>query len=243
MEMKQEFEGDQKRNDEQEHWAKHFEGYDLFQEAYSKYRAMMEFHVDALKDSKRVLDSGAGTGNLTRRLLESGHDVAAIDANENALQYLRDKCKNIDTAGNLIVQQADLSQPLPFLNEAFDGIASSLVIPFVPNYMHYFSENYRVLKSGGVFTLSTAIPKEGSMDALMQDIETEATKRGILPEHEEAFKRMWETSRQNERTVLEKGVSIEALVTALEEVGFVDIEKPEEQPYGEYVVFMIARKA
>src|SRR3989338_8961475 len=76
-----------------EHWEAHFKFYDLFQMNYSKYRFMLDFHRKALKRSFLILDSGAGTGNLTLELLKEKHQVVAIDNNEPALKILLCKCK------------------------------------------------------------------------------------------------------------------------------------------------------
>ncbi|MBU1083416.1 class I SAM-dependent methyltransferase [Patescibacteria group bacterium] len=229
-------------SEQQEHWTKHFEGYDVFQEAYPSYVRMMEAHVDALSDCQLILDSGAGTGNLTVRLLKSGRDVIAVDSNKDALKYLYDKCSNVDVLGTLETKQLDLSKPLPFADDIFDGIVSSLVIPFVSPHKEYFSENFRVLKPGGLFSISAAVPKEGAMDALMQDIGIKATESGILPEHKDVFNRMWETSRQNEKTILQNGLIADELVAMLEEVGFTDVTVSKEQPYDGYVVWITANK-
>ena len=50
-----------------------------------------------MKKCKLVLDSGAGTGNVTEELLKKGHIVYAIDTSKKALDILREKCTKYDS--------------------------------------------------------------------------------------------------------------------------------------------------
>ncbi len=77
-----------------EHWDAHFRFYDMRQMAHSKYLATLDFHRKALQSQYFVLDSGAGTGNLTIKLLEDGHRVIAADANAYGLQNMKKNGKN-----------------------------------------------------------------------------------------------------------------------------------------------------
>jgi SAM-dependent methyltransferase len=91
---------------------------------------------------KRVLDLGAGTGKLTRMLLDMGLDVAAVDPDEAMLAALR---------GNLPSVKASLGRaeqiPLP------DGSVDAVL---VGQALHWFDmdaagpEIWRVLTPGGV---------------------------------------------------------------------------------------------
>jgi len=164
-----------------EHWEAHFRFYDKFQMAYSKYCAMLDFHRNTLKECHFVLDSGAGTGNLTLQLLREGHQVMAVDYSRNALDLIRRKCQKYDN--QLQTQEIDLGNKLPFSENYFDGVASSFVIPFVCNIRVYLLENYRVLKKGGILSLSVPLPIRGVMDYVMGNLEKEAESKGLLPKY------------------------------------------------------------
>lgn len=72
-----------------------------------------------------VLDIGCGAGNDTLYLFEKGFDVISCDYSEKALEILT---RHIPTATAL---RLDITQPLPFANEAFDFIIADLSL-------HYF---------------------------------------------------------------------------------------------------------
>lgn len=222
-----------------EHWEAHFRFYDKFQMAYSKYRAMLDFHRNTLRECHSVLDSGAGTGNLTLQLLKEGHKVVAVDYNRNALDSLRKKCQ--EYKNQLQTQEVDLETELPFSENYFDGVASSFVIPFVNNIKGYLSENYRVLKKGGILSLSVPLPIQGVMDYVMGNLEKEAESKGLLPEYKTEWGKIWETSRINEKTILKNGLPELEIIKTLEDIGF-SVKKSKNKPYDNYVSLLICVK-
>jgi|SRR3989344_200032 len=222
-----------------EHWEAHFRFYDKFQMAYSKYCAMLDFHRNALKECYSVLDSGAGTGNLTLKLLEDGHKVVAVDCNRNALDSLRQKCLKYQT--QLKIQEVDLKAELPFSENYFDGVASSFVIPFVRNIRSYISENYRVLRKGGILSISIPLSIKGVMNYVMGNLEKEAESKGLLPEYKTEWEKLWVTSRKNEKMIMENGLPETEIIKILEDVGF-SVNKSKNKPYDNYVSLLTCVK-
>lgn len=108
-----------------------------------KIKALSYFPPPPLK----LLDVGCGTGVLSRLLVEKGYDVIGIDISENAIN----KCKN----KGLNAYQQDLSEKLLFRDEEFDGILMSEVIEHIADTFFVLHELNRVLKTGGVFILTT----------------------------------------------------------------------------------------
>lgn len=93
-----------------------------------------------------VLDFGSGTGSLTRRLLQSGRftSVAAADlmgkpSDLDAVQWMR----------------ADLNEPLPTSNGAFDLVIAAEVIEHLENPRAMAREVFRLLRPGGTAIVST----------------------------------------------------------------------------------------
>lgn len=95
------------------------------------------------------LDVGCGTGVFTQLILErcSPATVAAVDPSDSQIEQTR---------GKPIAKRADFrvadAQQLPFPNEAFDVVASSLVINFIPDRPRALAEMRRVVRPGGVVT-------------------------------------------------------------------------------------------
>lgn len=60
----------------------------------------------ALSSSLHVLDVGAGSGNLTKHLVDLGCDVVAADVSSKALAFVRSRFPNIKTS---VLNGSDLS--------------------------------------------------------------------------------------------------------------------------------------
>ncbi len=77
------------------------EGYDRYNSAdFDGYLAFFKECIRRFSDIpvKEVLDMGCGTGELTRRLAESGYDVCAFDCSADMLMQAREKCDGLDVA-------------------------------------------------------------------------------------------------------------------------------------------------
>lgn len=223
-----------------EHWAAHFRYYDLFQMSFSKYRKMLRFHKESLSNCSRILDSGAGTGNLTLMLLEEGHRVTAIDNNSQALDVLKNKCSNYSS--NLEIVGADLTEPMRIESSSFEGAASCLVIPFIKNIELYLSEIYRVLKKGGVLSLSVPLPKEEIMEYTMSNTKLDAEKEGILPKHEKRWAEIWKTAKSNFDMILERKIDEKKVLDCLRSIGFKQIKIVKDNPYDGFFLFLSCTK-
>lgn len=95
----------------------------------------------------RILDFGAGTGNLTRHLLNLGAEVIASDVSAGCLRELELLSKNTEHLDSSLLNGHDLSQ---FSDESFDMVATYSVLHHVPDYLAIVNEFVRVLKPGGI---------------------------------------------------------------------------------------------
>jgi ubiquinone/menaquinone biosynthesis C-methylase UbiE len=110
------------------------------------------FEKDALKKwieksaGKNVLDAGAGTGRLSVKLADAGAEVTALDISPDMLAILNQKAPEIETVvGDM--------EAMPFEDESFDMVFSSLAMVHLKKIEPFMDECYRVLKDGGLFIL------------------------------------------------------------------------------------------
>jgi ubiquinone/menaquinone biosynthesis C-methylase UbiE len=103
---------------------------------------------------QRVLEVGCGAGILTTWLVEHGAMVTAFDISEEMVALAR---RAVGDRASLLV--ADLAKPLSFAaDRTFDLVVASLVLHYVEDWQHVFTEFRRVLAPGGVVVFSTHHP-------------------------------------------------------------------------------------
>lgn len=103
---------------------------------------------------KRVLDAACGPGVYSELLLSRGAEVVAVDASPKMVELAKQR---LGTTSD--VRQADLSQPLTFLeSSSFDIVLSPLTMEYIEDWHSTFAEFYRVLRPGGYFVLSVSHP-------------------------------------------------------------------------------------
>ncbi|WP_267642670.1 class I SAM-dependent methyltransferase [Haloarchaeobius amylolyticus] len=113
-------------------------------------------------DADRVLDAGCGAGHLTRELQSRGAEVVGLDASPAMLRYARNR---VPTVGFV---RANLGSRLPFRDDAFDGVASSLAFHYVRDWGALFDDLRRILTDDGWVVCSVQHPHadfEGYDDA------------------------------------------------------------------------------
>jgi ubiquinone/menaquinone biosynthesis C-methylase UbiE len=99
-----------------------------------------------LAKGKKVLDAGAGTGRIAIKLQNGGANVTALDISPEMLAKLKKKNHHIKTV------EGDMEQ-MPFEDESFDMVFSSLAIVHLKKVDTFLDECYRVLKNGGLLIL------------------------------------------------------------------------------------------
>ncbi|MGW7018731.1 class I SAM-dependent methyltransferase [Streptomyces decoyicus] len=137
--------------------------YDSFAEAYSadnennllnayyERPAMLALAGDVA--GRRILDAGCGSGPLSAALRDRGANVTGIDASAGMLSLARRRLGH-DAA----LYVADLSDPLPFADGAFDDVVASLVLHYLEDWGPALAEMQRVLKPGGRLIASVQHP-------------------------------------------------------------------------------------
>lgn len=101
-------------------------------------------------DSRRALDFGAGTGNLTAKLLGLGFEVCAADVSAGMLDVLARQLRRAVEESRLRTQVLTGEFPLPFRDGEFAFVGTYSVLHHVPDYLAAVRELTRVLAPGGV---------------------------------------------------------------------------------------------
>ena len=102
-----------------------------------------------------VLDAGCGPGITTKHLTEKGANVVGVDVSPAMLVHARERVRASENAEFL---RADLGRPLPFDDDRFDLVYSSLAFDYVEDWNLLFAELARVLQPGGTLVFSCGHP-------------------------------------------------------------------------------------
>jgi ubiquinone/menaquinone biosynthesis C-methylase UbiE len=104
-----------------------------------------------LQPGENLLDVGCGTGQLTRlaaELLKKDGEVIGVDPSVEMLQVAKRNATKVHSKANF---QLGVIESLPFENEHFDIVLSSMMLHHLPPDLKRtgLAEIYRVLKPGG----------------------------------------------------------------------------------------------
>jgi SAM-dependent methyltransferase len=111
--------------------------------------------IDAVLDTLlpgTAVDAGCGTGRLTARLVERGHDVVGVDGSAEMLALARERVPEATFV------HGDLRH-LPVADGVADVVVSGLALTHVPDLGAAFAELARVLRPGGTAIVSDAHPE------------------------------------------------------------------------------------
>lgn len=114
--------------------------------------AMMKLLPTNLNDWK-VLDAGCAAGWYTQQLVNRGAKVTASDISPEMVAATKRR-----VGGTAEVLCLNLEEKLPFDNQSFDLIVSSLVLHYVKDWSKTFSEFRRILKPNGRLLFSIHHP-------------------------------------------------------------------------------------
>jgi SAM-dependent methyltransferase len=117
-------------------------------------------------DGMTVLDVAAGTGNFAIPAALAGADVTASDLTPELFDAGRDRAAAANVELDWV--EAD-AERLPFDDESFDAVVSSIGVMFAPHHQDAADELVRVCRRGGTIALLSWTP-EGMIGDLFRTI-------------------------------------------------------------------------
>ncbi|MFD5828086.1 class I SAM-dependent methyltransferase [Lentzea sp. NPDC060358] len=128
--------------------------YDLFAEGYviSNETSLINAYytrpaiVDLAGDvaGRRVLDAGCGGGPVSLALRDKGAIVTGFDRSAKMVELARQRLGD-----DADLRVADITQPLPYADGAFDDCVAALVLHYLEDWTAPLAELRRVLRPGG----------------------------------------------------------------------------------------------
>jgi len=110
-----------------------------------------------LLPESRLLDLGCGpAGPLTYIVAQTKCQAVGLDVSANAIAAARARAASLGLSEQIILQQADLNESLPFADARFDAVVSIDVILHLRDRAAIFGEVARVLAPAGRFLFTDA---------------------------------------------------------------------------------------
>jgi ubiquinone/menaquinone biosynthesis C-methylase UbiE len=153
--------------------------------------------VRPIPDDARILDLGAGTGNLALKLITGGRNrlIFAAENNRTMLAFLRLKCRDFlrddEEGGGIIARKQDITSLFGLDDNYFDFAILNNVLYSVQDALACLKEAWRVLKPGGELRLSG--PRKDTklpilFDQILRELKDSNTYLELEPDYQRVLR-------------------------------------------------------
>ncbi len=183
--------------------------------------AEIEYVLDKLKGTERVLELGCGYGRVLQGLLEKSEKVVGIDTSFSSLLMAREFTGNRPSSHFIEMDAAELG----FRNDCFDAVAciQNGISAFAVNQRKLIEESVRVIRPGGTALFSSYSKNfwEDRLDwfrlqaeqGLIGEIDETATGKGVIV-CKDGFKAS--TVGPDDFTALTSGLQVKTEITEVD---------------------------
>lgn len=140
---------------------------------------------------QKVLDGGAGTGQISLAFLQLGFQVTGVDLSSRMLSHAVTRC-GLQSSFRAI--QGDISN-LPFLDKSFDVVVSHHTFDHVPAWHRALEEIQRVLRPGknAIFIFTPGLMRSTPRSLFMKLASERGFRIGTAGAHKKQLYRYLET--------------------------------------------------
>ena len=212
-------------------WETYALSYDQVLPRLDFYQEVVERHSRAFRDAARgsILDLGAGTGNVTIRLLEQGHRVTALDISRAMLDRLLSKVDR-QPDGVVSIVRHDAADLVQWTSASFDGVTILLALFDMANPAAALGEAMRVLRPGGMLVV-TEPKRTFDLSSLLRYAERCLREQGAYDALQEHWARVSKVNRKIDPSARRERIFIEDIRERLELSGF-SITREEDSHHG-----------
>jgi len=198
-------------------WGVYATSYDAVLTRFEPYQRLIEQVVNGVPpDAGRVLELGAGTGNVTKELLSRRYTVTAVENNPSMLEKMASKGLRVNSKLTVLF---DSVENCSFEDQGeFDAAVAVNVAYALDDPLGCFRRVSNALRPGGMFALSTT-HSGTKLDALLTAIEDDLIASGKMEQYREHHERLVKVNRTIERTIA-KRYSIHEYADWLKAMGF-----------------------
>jgi SAM-dependent methyltransferase len=198
-------------------WGAYAVSYDAILRGFQPHQDLIRDVISTLPSwPSRVLELGAGTGNVTERLLERRHNVLAVENNPFMLEKMAEKGLCAGPRLTVLMESVDNTEFDKRRN--FDAAVAVNVAYALEDPLRRFRKVAAGLKPGGIFALSTT-HLGTNLDALLEAIKADLESKGKFPEYHDHYDRLESVNRTIERTIAKRH-SVEQYHEWLVDAGF-----------------------
>ncbi len=221
-------------------WSIYASSYDRILSTFPPYAKLISDVCSVIPESaSKVMDVGAGTGNVAAHLLSRGLYVVSLEHNAAMIEKMR--AKKLNSSQHLIAKaSAESLNHIPSIaDETFDAVVMVNVLYSVDDPYACLTGAHRILKPGGVLGLSTT-HSAVSLSNLLASIKTELSRQHLLGKLSAQYNTLYELNKKIERTIARRNTA-EKYLEWVEDAGF-EIIKSVEFTYEGAVMLIHARK-